>query len=393
LFAVPAAVYLDHHATTPLDARALDAMLPFLRDGFGNPSSPHDAGRRARAAIDEAREQIGPLVAARGGEVILTSGATEANNLALFGAVRGGHRTRVISSEVEHPSILRPLEALRRVGSEVVLLPVDRNGRVDPERLAQALSDDTALVTLAAANGEIGTLENVAALAEITHRHGALFHSDATQAVGTEQIAMHDFGIDMLSVSAHKIRGPQGNGALIASSEVRRVLRPILYGGGQENGQRSGTVNVAGAVGFGAAAAVTVAERDAAVLRVSALRDHLLAELEREVAAQLNGPRDRRLASNLNVRIPGVLADALLATCDAVQFSAGSACSSGTPGPSPVLIAIGVGDEAAEESVRFGLGYETTRAEIDLAARELISAAHQVRDRRIDPAPVMAARL
>ena len=385
-------VYLDNHATTPLDPRVLEAMLPFLRDAFGNPSSPHAAGRRARVAVDDAREQIGALVGARGGEVILTSGATEANNLALFGTVGHGHGIRVISSEIEHPSVLRPLEVLRGAGTEVVLLPVDHRGRIDPEMLASALGEDTALVTLAPANGEIGTLEDLGVLVEITHRHGALFHCDATQAVGTEQLGMHDLGIDLISASAHKIHGPQGIGALIAASDARRGLRPIIHGGGQENGQRSGTANVAGAVGFGIAAAVTVAERANAARRMSALRDLLLTELEREVAAQLNGPRDHRLPSNLNVRIPGVLADVLIATCDAVQFSAGTACSSGAPGPSPVLTAIGVTDEAADESVRFGLGRLTTRTDIDRAVRELVGAARLVQARAGRPTCDMAAR-
>jgi cysteine desulfurase len=249
------------------------------------------------------------------------------------------------------------------------------------------LDQHTALVSIAAANGEIGTVEDLAPLVEATHRHGGLFHTDATQAIGTQQLDVSVLGVDLVSISAHKIYGPQGTGALIARSSVRTELKPIIHGGGQERGQRSGTTNVAGAVGFGAAAELLLKDRESTTIRISGLRDQFLRSLEVELDARLNGPIDRRLPGNLNVRIPGVEADALIASCRGVDFSAGSACSSGVPGPSPVLLAIGLDDEAAQQSVRFGLGRSTTSDDLRRAIDEIVRVARRLRTVNDVPMP------
>jgi cysteine desulfurase len=373
-----AAVYLDHHATTPVDETVFEAMLPFLRARAANPSSPHAAGRSAHAAVERARERIGQLVGARPGEVILTAGATEASNLAIRGLRVGGDRTKVVTSGIEHPSTLEPIRRLGASGAEVVIVPVGPDGRVDREALAEVIDARTALVSIGAANGEIGVIQDLAAISEIVHRHGAMLHSDAAQAVLSQAIDCHELEIDLLSISAHKLYGPQGVGALIARGPARELLEPIMYGGGQENGLRSGTTNVAGAVGFGAAAVLAAEERGPAARRMATLRDTLAERLEQELGATVNGSRTHRLAANLNVRIPGVEADALIASCPEVQFSAGSACSAGSPGPSPVLTAIGLSPTEADECVRFGLGRATNGEEIARAGTAVINAARRI---------------
>lgn len=244
------------------------------------------------------------------------------------------------------------------------------------------------MVSIAAANGEIGTVEDLGPLVEATHRHGGLFHTDATQAIGTQRLDLSALGVDLASISAHKIYGPQGVGALIARSSARTQLKPIIHGGGQERGQRSSTTNVAGAVGFGAAAELLLEDREPTAERIGGLRDQLLKILAVELDARLNGPVDRRLPSNLNVRIPGVDADALIASCHKSDFSAGSACSSGVPNPSPVLLAIGLGDEDAQQSVRFGLGRSTTSDDLLRATGEIVHVARRLR--AVNDAPMPA---
>jgi cysteine desulfurase len=371
-------IYLDHHATTPVDPAVLEVMLPALREP-GNPSSPHAFGRHASDLVEQARESIGALVQARPGEVILTSGATEASNLAILGTASGGGRPKVVTSAIEHPSVLKPLQRLARSGRELVVVTVDHEGRLDLEQLARTVDDHTALVSVAAANGEIGVLQDLAAMSDIVHAHGALLHVDAVQAALTEELDIHALGVDLLSLSSHKIYGPQGAGALIARGEARARLTPIMFGGGQEHDQRPGTINVAGTVGFGAAARIAIEDRRRFGRRAADLRDALASTLEAEVDARLNGPRAARLATNLNVRLPGVPADLLIARCDQVMFSTGSACSSGVPGPSPVLSALGLPDSEAEECVRFGIGRFTSPEEIERAGAAIVEAARQVR--------------
>lgn len=383
----PSSVYLDHHATTPLDERVLTAMLPVLRGGGANPSSPHASGRAAKKLVDTAREQIAALVGVRAGEVILTAGATEASNLAILGLVSPDGRDKLISTTIEHPSVLEPLRKLESSGWNVVRLPVDRDGRVARERLEAALDDRTAMVTISAANGEIGAIQELACLVDAAHAHGALFHTDATQAIATQDLDLPSIGVDLASISAHKIYGPQGVGALIARASARARLRPILHGGDQENGHRSGTTNVAGAVGFGAAAALLLTERESDASRLEHLRDEFRAVLERDLGATINGPDEFRLPGNLNVRIANVDADALIAACPDVDFSAGSACSAGAPGPSSILTAIGLSDQEAQESVRFGLGRGTTDDELRRAAAAVVGAARRLRSAKEAPMP------
>lgn len=382
------AVYLDHHATTPLDEAVLEAMLPFLRGRPGNPSSPHAGGRAAHGAVERARERIAGLVGAGPGEVILTASATEASNLAILGTPARAGRTKLVMSAIEHPSVLEPMRALAASGRELVVVPVQPDGRVDRRRLADAIDERTLLVSIGAANGEIGVVQDLAVASELVHRAGALLHTDAAQAVGSLAIDSHELEIDLLSISAHKIYGPQGIGALIARPAARELLEPIIHGGGQEHGQRSGTTNVAGAVGFGEAAAVALERRSDDARRLAGLRDTLAGVLCQELDARVNGSQTHRLPGNLNVRIPGVEADALIASCPEVHFSAGSACSTGTPGPSPVLTAIGLTSEEAEESVRFGLGRSSTRDDILRAAQAIVLAA-----RRLSAVPGVAGAL
>lgn len=371
-------IYLDHHATTPLDPAVLEVMVPYLGEQAANPSSPHAAGRRANDAVEEAREHIAALVGASRGEVILTSGATEASNLAILGVLSGESRRRVITTAIEHPSVLAPMEQAALSGRQLVLVGVDEEGHVDLDQLARAVDRRTALVSVAAANGEIGAVQDLAAVAEIVRECGALLHVDAAQAVLTEELDMHFLGIDLLSLSAHKIYGPQGIGALVVRAGSRSRVKPIMFGGGQERNQRPGTTNLAGAVGFGAAARIVIADRPRMREHATALRSVLLGELESALGARLNGPTRGRLPINLNVRLPGVEADALIASCPQVLFSAGSACSSGTPGPSPVLTALGLTAEEAEESVRFAVGRFTTPDEIARAGTAIVASAGRI---------------
>lgn len=379
---MPEPIYLDNHATTPLDPAVLEAMLPFLAGFAGNPASPHVRGSEAKSAVEHARQQVAGLFGARPNDVLFTSGATEANNLALFALLSGvSDRPRVVSSGIEHPSILEPLRALERTGVEVVLLPVDGEGRVDPIELEQAIDERTAVVSIAVANGEVGTIERLDVLAEIIHERGALLHTDAAQGAGRVAVGMSSLGIDVLTASAHKLHGPQGMGALVATPAVRHRMRPLLYGGGQERGLRSGTLNVAGVVGFGVAAEVATCHIEQDQAEIAALRDKLLRGLRQRLGdVELNGPRSERLPHNLNVRITGVDAEALIASCSEVCFSTTSACSTGGPEPSHVLTAIGLATEEAEESVRFGISRMTTEHEIDDAVAFISDAVARIRE-------------
>jgi cysteine desulfurase len=368
-------IYLDHQATTPLDERVLDAMLPYLRGGFGNPASTqHALGRQAEGAVEHARRQVATLVGAQPGEIVFCSGATEANNLAIAGAAKLTNRRRLVTSATEHLAVLEPMSMLAMQGWDVVVLGVDRDGRIDLAELLGVVDDDTALVSIAAANNEIGTVNDLRPIADIAHRCGALLHADAAQAVGKMPMDVVARGVDLLSLSAHKLYGPKGIGALV----VRAPLAPIVHGGGQERGLRSGTVNVAGCIGLGAACEISAIEMESEAERLRGLAHHVLGRLVRGAAAELNGPIER-LPGNLNARLPGVEADALMARCPRVAISAGSACSSATSSPSHVLRAIGLDDTEAEESIRIGLGRMTTRQDVDDACDLLIQVATDIR--------------
>lgn len=375
-------IYLDNNATTMLDPRVLDAMLPTLRE-VGNSASAHHAGQGARNSVEKARRQVAELLGSSPGELVFTSGATESNNLALRGVARqvSGPRRRIVSVTTEHPSILQTMEALADEGFEIVLVDVDSEGRVDLESLQIAVNDETLLVTIMAANNETGVLSPLVAIAEIAHKRGALFHSDATQLLVWGGLDVAAIGIDLLSLSGHKMHGPQGIGALYVRRDVSPRLVAIQHGGGQERGLRSGTLNTAGIVGLGAAAEFAQFEGPHAALRVCALRDELHQDLVgRASPVVLNGHLEQRLPGTLNLSFLGTDAEAILAGAPSVAIATGSACSTGHPGPSHVLTAMGVDAEQAASSLRFGLSRFTSREDVTTAATVVAASASRVRD-------------
>jgi cysteine desulfurase len=377
-------IYLDNNATTALDGRVLAAMLPALQH-VGNPSSSHAPGQAARDWVEAARRQVSALLDASPREIFFTSGSTEANNLALKGLLygEGPRRQRVVSVTTEHPAILETLHALQADGAEVVLVPVDQWGIVDLHRLRDSVDDRTLLVTVMAANNETGVLAPLPQIAEIAHSTGALLHTDATQLLAWGEVKVDDLGVDLLSLSGHKMHGPQGVGALYVRRECRWRLTAIQHGGGHEQGIRSGTLNTAGIVGLGAAAELAASEGPTEAQRVKALRDRLYRKLE-ETAAPLilNGHPVNRLPGTLNLSFPGADADAVMAGAPNVAIATGSACSTGHPEPSHVLTAMGVGEEQADCSLRFGLSRFTTAEEIKEAAALIAQSVARVRCRQ-----------
>jgi len=362
-------IYLDHNATTPLHATVADAMLAALRDEFGNPSSVHHFGQRAKAAVDQARSAVAALIGAEASDVVFTSGGTESDNLAIRGAAealeRSGRR-HLVASAIEHEAVLNTLKALGRRGWDTTLLSVGEDGIVSCEALRDALTDQTALVSVMHANNEIGTVQPVAELAEIAHERGALFHTDAVQSAGKIAVDAKALGVDLLSISAHKFYGPKGIGALW----LRRGLRllPVLSGGKQERNRRAGTENVPGIVGMGAAAALARGKMAEDAARQAALRDRLEEGILQGVpGTAINGARTPRVPNTTNISFERVEAESLLIALDleGVAVSTGSACSSGTLEPSHVLKAMGFPPHRTQNSIRFSLGSATTEAEVD----------------------------
>ncbi|RIK97767.1 MAG: IscS subfamily cysteine desulfurase [Proteobacteria bacterium] len=380
-------IYLDHQSTTPTDARVVEAMLPYFDREFGNAASrTHAFGWRAEAAVELARESIArALGAAEPREIVFTSGATESNNLAILGAARAGRARgdHLVTVATEHSAVLEPCQALAREGFRVTVLPVDRDGLVDPDAVAAALDDRTLLVSVMAANNEIGVLQPIEAIGALCRARGVLFHTDAAQALGKVALDVAAAGVDLLSCTAHKLHGPKGIGALYVRGGRPRVrLEPLLHGGGHERGLRPGTLPVPLVVGFGRAVEIAEAERAAEQPRLAALRDRLLARLDALGGVALNGHRSLRLAGNANVAIDGVEADALLAALHDVALSAGSACTSARPEPSHVLRALGLPDAAVRSSVRIGLGRGTTEADVDAAAARIAEEVRALRAAR-----------
>lgn len=376
-------VYLDNHATTPCDPAVVRAMLPYFEQAYANPSSTvHEAGRQASEAVAEAREQIAALVGARSGEVIFTGGATESNNLAIFGVVRGsgGGRRRIVTTAVEHKAVLGPCEELARQGMDVVVLPVDGEGRVDPDVAGEAIDDNTLLVSVQAANNEIGTIQPIAEIAGLAHEKGALMHCDAAQAVGRISVDVEEWDVDLMSFSAHKLYGPKGIGALyVRGGPYSMPLRPLVVGGGQERQLRAGTLNVPGIVGFGEACRLCESLMEDEAGRVSALRDGFESELlSRADGVRRNGATDGRLPSNSSLTLSGIDAEALIANTPDLAISTGSACTSGAPEPSHVLIAIGRTREEADSTIRIGVGRFTSKADIAQAAGSILSAVERL---------------
>ena len=373
-------IYLDHHATTPCDPLVVEAMLPYFTAQFGNPSSAHFAGSRASDAVQAAREQVASLVGAQPGEVIFTSGATEANNLALLGYARAARTTtarrRIVISAIEHKAITNPAKQLTREGFEVVILPVDQHGTINLAAAAKAITTNTLLVSVHAANGEIGTVQPIAELAQLAHAAGALMHTDAAQAVGKIPVDILAWGVDMLSLSGHKLYGPQGIGALIVRHPRRTQLEPLSYGGGQERGWRAGTLNVPGIVGIGAACARCAEVLPEESIRLATLRDEFEAAVLTAIpGVHRNGNLQDRLPHNTSLTFPGIEADALLARLPTLALSTGSACDAGTVEPSPTLLAIGLSRDDARATVRIGLGRLTTQDELN---KTVVMLAKQV---------------
>ena len=372
----PTPIYLDHQATTPLDTRVLDAMLPYFTEHFGNAASTsHAWGWRAEAAVEVAREQVAlALGAASPDQIVFTSGATESNNLALLGtaAARARRGRHLVSVETEHSSVLDPLAHLRAQGFSVTLLPVDARGLVDPDQLRAAIRDDTVLVSVMAANNEIGVLQPTAQLGEICRSAGAIFHSDAAQAITKVPWDVSHLPVDLVSLSGHKCYAPKGVGALWVRSPRQRPA-PILHGGGHEGGLRPGTLPVPLIVGLGMAMEIGAAERDEEAARLIRLRDRLLRRLGEVLGpvVRLHGDPERRLPGNLNLEIRGTDAAMLVAALRDVGLSLGSACTSAEAKSSHVLKALGLPDDAIRSSFRVGLGRSTGDAEVDQAAARI----------------------
>lgn len=376
-------IYLDHHSTAPLDPRVFDAMKPWLTERFGNPhSESHQLGRAAAEAVETARSQVAASIGAEAREIVFTSGATESNNLAILGAGRflKGAKRRVVTVATEHKCVLESCRGLADDGYEVIVLGVRANGLVDLDALASAITPETALVSVMAANNEIGVLQPIKEIAAIAHAKGALFHTDAAQAAGKIPLDVAD--IDLMSLSGHKLYGPMGIGALYVRRRPRVRLKPIFYGGGQERGLRSGTLPVAQCVGIGEAFAIAQPEISTEAKRVGTLRDRLQAKLLSAIpGAKVNGAGVARLPGNLNLSVPGVDALDLIAAVPDVALSTGSACTSAEVEPSYVLKAIGLGDATARASLRFGVGRFNTEADIDRAARLIAAAAARLRNK------------
>jgi len=369
-------IYMDNHATTPMDPRVLEAMLPTFTKVFGNAASRnHSFGWEAEKLVDKAREQVGAIIGASSKEIVFTSGATESNNLAIKGAAhfykeKGKH---IITSKIEHKATIDSCRALELEGYEVTYLEPAKDGIITAAAVEAALRPDTVLVTLMWANNEIGTLNPINEIGALTRKRGVLFHTDAVQAVGKVPVDVEKANVDLLSLSGHKIYGPKGVGALYVRRKPRVRLTPIIDGGGHERGLRSGTLNVPGIVGLGAACDVARKELDVEAKRLTALRTRLLEKLQVLPEVHVNGSLEHRLPGNLNVSFAYVEGEScLMALNKAVAVSSGSACTSASLEPSYVLRALGLGDDLAHSSIRFGLGRWTTEAEIDTAAERVI---------------------
>ncbi len=375
-------IYLDHAATTPVDSRVREAMAPLFAETFGNPSSIHRHGREARNALEGARATLAGCLDARPGEVIFTSGGTESDNFAIQGAFRAFRkkgRPRILTTAAEHHAVLDCVKAMGEEGAEVSILPVDGNGRVSPEVVGGAVDERTCLVTVMHANTEVGTVSDLAAIAGVVHRKGALLHSDAVQSFGKIPVSVRDLGVDLLSVSAHKIYGPKGIGALYVRSGTE--VENLFWGGGQERGRRPGTENVALAVGFALAAEIALAEMEDRGMRARHMRDSLEEKLLSGFPAlRVNGDPRARLPHILHVSFgpPGTLPDGemLPANMDleGVAVSSGSACTSGSVQPSHVLLAMGLDEATARASLRFSFGLSNSMEDVD----EVVAALRRV---------------
>ncbi|HEU5199011.1 MAG TPA: cysteine desulfurase family protein [Ktedonobacterales bacterium] len=375
-------IYLDYNATTPLDPAVVAAMRPYLEQHFGNPSSSHAYGHAAKEGYEQARKQVAALLNCVPDEVIFTSGGSESDNQAIKGIAfarreRGKH---IITSQIEHPAVLNTCRYLEtRHGFQVTYLPVDKDGLVDPARLEAAIIPQTILITLMHANNEVGTLEPIAEIGQIARRHGIAFHTDAAQSVGKVPVHVEELGVDLLTIAGHKLYAPKGVGALY----IRRgtVLDPLIHGAGHEGGRRAGTENVPYAAALGGACALAREQLASQTERWRTLRERLLSGLVARVGlVKVNGHPERRLPNTLNICVPGVVGEEVLARTPAVAASTGSACHAGLTEPSPVLLAMGIEPALALGALRLSLGRWTTAEEIDLAVEHLSNAILALRN-------------
>jgi len=378
-------IYMDNHATTPLDPRVLDAMMPYLTDKFGNAASRnHQFGWDAEAAVEDARKQIALLIGADPREIVFTSGATESNNLALKG-VAGMYREKgdhIITCVTEHKAVLDSCKHLEKEGCRVTFLPVNDKGFVSLDDVRNAITEKTILISIMTANNEVGVVQNIKEIGKIARERGVLFHTDAVQAVGKIPFNVNEMNVDMASLSAHKMYGPKGVGALYVRRRNPRVLlTPIIDGGGHERGMRSGTLNVPGIAGFGKAAQIAREDLEKEMAEMFRMRERLRATLERELdEVYINGDLEKRLPGNLNMSFAYVEGESLLMGIHDIAVSSGSACTSASLEPSYVLKALGVGEDLAHTSIRFGIGRFNTDEEVDYVANRVIETVRRLRE-------------
>lgn len=384
--AIKIPIYMDYHATTPVDPRVLDAMLPYFNEKFGNAASrSHVYGWTAEEAVSQSREKVARLIGAQNPkEIVFTSGATESDNAAIKGVAefyreKGNH---IITTVIEHKAVLDTCKRLEKEGYDVTYMKVDHEGRVDPDDIARAITDKTILVSVMLANNEVGTVQPIAEIGQITRKRGVLFHSDAVQGIGKVAFDVEKMNVDLASITAHKMYGPKGIGALyVRRSKPRVRITAQMDGGGHEFGMRSGTLNVPAIVGFGKAAEILTEEWVEESKRILALRERLRGRLFAELdALKINGSLEHRLPGNLNVSFNFVEGEAMMMAIKEVCVSSGSACTSASLEPSYVLHAMGIGDDLAHSSIRFGLGRFNTEEEVDYVAKLVIDKVNKLRD-------------
>lgn len=374
-------IYVDNNATTPCLPEVVEAMLPFLTEVYGNSSSPHECGREAAKGLKQARETIAQTISCSSEQVIFTSGATESNNLAILGLAKGTkHRRRIVVTSIEHKSVLAPAKQVDEMDFELVHLPVTRDGVVNVDEARARIDDNTLLISIQAANNEVGTIQPVRQVAEIAHEHGAVVHCDCAQILGKESFPLREMGVDLASFSSHKVYGPKGIGCLVIGSPLAgRYIRPVLFGGGQESGFRPGTVNVAGAVGFACACGISAKEGRDDQFRIAQMRDQfenrLLARLP---SVKVHGENSKRLSGTSNFAIPGISADMMISNTPNVCLSNGSACESGAISPSHVLLSMGISRELAESSLRVSFGKLNAKTDPLEVADEITLAAERL---------------
>jgi cysteine desulfurase len=379
-------IYLDYNATTPLDPAVVEAMLPYFREHYGNPSSTHSLGKTAHDAVERARQQVAQLLGAQPDEIVFTGGGTEASNLALKGSVfvklrgffgrwaRGAH---IILSAIEHPATVQPCEFLKRLGCRITVIPVDKHGLVDPDAVGKALERGTTLVSIMHSNNEVGTLQPIKEIAALTRARGVLLHTDAAQSLGKVAVDVNDLGVDLLTLAGHKLYAPKGVGVLYVRRGVR--LEPLLHGAGHENGRRAGTENVPYLVGLGAACAIARQGLPEATRKLRELRDRLWQRLQTGLGERivLNGHPEKRLPNTLNANFVGHIGSELLEKVPGIAASTGSACHEGKISVSPVLCAMGVPPQISRGALRLTVGRFTTAEQVDRAADLLIAAASE----------------